>query len=503
MSKIKNISLTTLFQKRCEESKELPSFDRALLSFLNGEVLSDDVSIFFPPALKSLPTKANSNFYLQELLEFSLFNALAFSKKSPQLEKCLDSIQSFKEIKSLQLNSVSLEVIKLLLQKEESNFFTRQWETGAIFLNKENIHNDFQITALKDHSLIATLWFLLGRKRDDTQLLENVEKSLVWLLNVYKPGHHSFLLSEEKFLSWDSSLFIYLFLSLQERYFDCFYLKKLKGELYEELLGSIENRRGFKNLRLLLLIECYAKQNFPLNEKKKPLNLNTTNYLDEELGIYSVKKKFYSLLVSCVGYQSGLASLVFDEDLSVVNMGPHTSPLGKSDNFGIINNMRDLHSFSDFSLTGMNIEEESISAVVKAGVPKERANSPWSLGNEKSLYWLECGFQLKEKALSLSMHPICFKSFKEHYYLFFVKAQTCEANGSSLEHGSLEHKKINSKFLAFKSDKKSFKLSFLEGKQDVEVLSLPGGDNFWSAHFLVAFPFSENQRTLNCEITLT
>ena len=172
-------------------------------------------------------------------------------------------------------------------------------------------------------------------------------------------------------------------------------------------------------------------------------------------------------------------------NIEIVAMGPQQLPLGVMENFGIYREAANgAGEFAD-----LIHEEEQLSGWLKLCSYGTTLPEP---GNE----WLHVDLKTKSDYLTLTFKPRVQRS--DLYFAFFVKAKEAKVEGRpALKPRSLDRIRGKNQEIFFK-DADEFLYLRTPDLVEIEVIPLAGGNHFFSANFLVAFPI---QKSLTLEIS--
>lgn len=166
-------------------------------------------------------------------------------------------------------------------------------------------------------------------------------------------------------------------------------------------------------------------------------------------------------------------------NVEIVAMAPQQLPLGVMENFGIFRKSANgAGEFADI----VHIEEQ-LSGWLKL------CNYGTALP-EPGTEWLHVDLKTKNDYLTLTINPKNERS--DLYFAFFVKAKEAKVEGRpALKPRSLERIQGQVKEIFFKDADEFLSLRLLN-PGDIQVIPLAGGNHFFSANFLVAFPIKKS-----------
>ncbi|GAB5410965.1 MAG: hypothetical protein ChlgKO_00790 [Chlamydiales bacterium] len=172
-------------------------------------------------------------------------------------------------------------------------------------------------------------------------------------------------------------------------------------------------------------------------------------------------------------------------NIEIVAMGPQQLPLGVMENFGIFREAANgAGEFADIIH-----EEKQLSGWLKLCNYGTALPEP---GNE----WLHVDLKTKTDYLTLTIRPK--KERADLYFAFFIKAKEAKVEGQqALKPRSLDRIRGEIQEIFFKDADEFLSLRTPDLVQ-IEVIPLAGGNHFFSANFLVAFPI---QKSLTLEMS--
>ncbi|MDX8431505.1 MAG: hypothetical protein SNF33_06890 [Candidatus Algichlamydia australiensis] len=166
-------------------------------------------------------------------------------------------------------------------------------------------------------------------------------------------------------------------------------------------------------------------------------------------------------------------------NVEIVAMAPQKLPLGVMENFGLFRlPPNDAGEFSD-----LKYEEDFLEGWIK--LCQYGTDHP-----EPGKDWIYTEVKTKPDYLTFTFTPQ--KPEVDYYIVFFIKAKEAKVEGRpSLKPKCLERLRGEVGEIFFKDADEVLSLRTKEPTK-IEVIPLAGGNHFWSAHFLVAFPINES-----------
>jgi len=255
---------------------------------------------------------------------------------------------------------------------------------------------------------------------------------------------------------------------------------------------QLQRQRENKIPYYFLILESWLTDNYP------PIN-STTLHLpskinDSNFSLVGNRQEDISSVATLFGGGTGMGCLHY-QDVHIVNYGPQHLPLGDCRGFGLDGGTFSLKSSSQIiETTDMFFKVAGISKL--ASRPKERQSAALFRQGEHSGFWIDAKQQFQERRLCLELTFNGFLRLSSVAFVFFIKASSCLMGGKTLvKPRSFERYRGKAAPLEFHGKNGVILLEALhEGYQEVQVIPLGGGENFWGADFLTAYVCSDEQR---------
>jgi len=173
------------------------------------------------------------------------------------------------------------------------------------------------------------------------------------------------------------------------------------------------------------------------------------------------------------------------KDVNVINYGPQNTPLGDCKGFGLEGGQLLLADFitelsvssGGFSIQGMSRMSSSVNKK-----DSESASHPNHAG------WIATCQEYKNKNLWIKTQFQRLFDQEELLFTFFVKCKQCIVNEDKIiRRRSLNRYGGRAEKIEFKGNKSSVFLLAGQNHEEMHVIPLGGGGNFWGADFLVAY----------------
>jgi len=194
------------------------------------------------------------------------------------------------------------------------------------------------------------------------------------------------------------------------------------------------------------------------------------------VGLMKFSSSQWSMACCLSGWNSGVFSY-HKNYVSIVNSGPQLAPLDDLEKFGIERTC----SLTSRSFNDVTWEKTAFNFRLK-GWTKIFAHPAWmqidaSFAAQKLT--LSCLLQEERPSDNLAM-------------VFYVKCDQLVIGGKeTLRAGSLERYKGKSLPLELQSENEKIFIESLS-EQEMQIIPLAGGEHFWGAHFLIAFPLGQD-----------
>ncbi len=205
-----------------------------------------------------------------------------------------------------------------------------------------------------------------------------------------------------------------------------------------------------------------------------PLKLNSKPFAEEmTVGLMKFMTPQSSMACSLSGWNSGLFSY-HKNHAAIVNAGPQLAPLDDLEKFGIDRTC----SLSSRTFNEITWEKTAFNFRLK-GWTKIFSHPAWmqiDASYEVQKLKFSCLLQEDRPSDDLAM-------------VFYAKGNQLVIGGKeTLQAGSLERYRGKAVPLEIRAEDEKIFIE-LEGDQEMQIIPLSGGEYFWGAHFLIAFPF--------------
>ncbi|MCB1082289.1 MAG: hypothetical protein KDK63_03995 [Chlamydiia bacterium] len=212
-------------------------------------------------------------------------------------------------------------------------------------------------------------------------------------------------------------------------------------------------------------------------------NINRTDPLttmDRSLGLLRYSYGEMSFSATASGNQTGLAALQ-KKEISIVSMGPHYAPLGVEGNYGV----RRLSNGSQEGFKDLTIQSEEGRGKIEGWTRTSCQSAEESI--ESYLYFQ---FLAEKEGLSLTVRK-SHDTKEELFFVFFVSAElaTLEEDGA-LFPKTLKRFEGKAQKVVFEKNASRLEIAQkFEG--EMQIIPLAGGNHFYSADFLIAYPLKK------------
>lgn len=221
-------------------------------------------------------------------------------------------------------------------------------------------------------------------------------------------------------------------------------------------------------------------------QQPEPLRLSGL-YKDESLLLAGYRSEIVSVASTLAGGGTSMGSLCRG-DLQIVSFGPQHYPLGDCRGFGIETQQGwESQSTVKVSLADKSYCVEGIARV--SPEPKTSTQRATYRNGEHSGTWIEAKQIFRNEQLTIEAIFHGLFDVSSLLFVFFVKANSCTIESlKEVKQRSFERYQGEVKKIILHGDKEILEIEAQEKQGGMQVIPLGGGDNFWGADFLVAYP---------------
>ena len=367
-------------------------------------------------------------------------------------------------------------VIAVLLDTPWKELEISQFPSGACSTDTSGYSLSGEVPQPVFHAELGSLLFLYAKITSSTHILAAALRLTEWQKNTLDHACVPFcgLFAKEGEIS-EKSLIIHNFLLFNAAGKTSEEFKSIAQNLYQQ----IESQNLFDIPAYLVALSKV----FPLDaaEDNQAQSLLLSSIEDTSIGLVGFRSPTFSGVSALFGRGSGMGC-IHAGDVRIVCLGPQYMPLNDCRGFGIDGDGRLLKNYLKDVHTGDN---QSVIKGTSRMVSASLKNDFFTSG--ASGIWIDVQQTWKDKEMKLE---VMFREVLEREALafsFFVRAQICKMeNGKIIKRRSLNRYLGPSTFIHFEGETSSLALISEEQHEEMHIIPLGGGDNFWGADFLVS-----------------
>ncbi len=411
------------------------------------------------PAISGLTIDEVDQYLL--LLRDLAWRILEGAEDHAGLKKRLGQLLRQRYPSELQLPHAYLVLLAHLLKLQPLSVHPYQLPNGATCLDVLGLCSGAQVPELAQFAELGSLWMILGVHLKNETLMYAGLKAALWQIHTLDHRglpHLSLWTRATTFQPTILASSNHLLFTLAHR---------LTGDAGFYEAAQIQKHYGWNPAslagKLLTLVP----------EKINPLVKLSHRPFAEEMTVAMVKfsNPEWSMACSLSGWNSGIFSY-HRNNVAIVNSGPQSTPLDALEGFGIdrtcsVNSRR----FNEI------LWEKTAYHFRLKGWTKVFAHPTWIQMDgyyEAQKFTLSFLLQEGQPRENLAM-------------VFYIRSDQLVIGGkTTLQAGSLERYQGKSMPIELRSGSE---MIFIEpSDQEMQIIPLAGGDHFWGAHFLIAFP---------------
>lgn len=487
--------LNTLYQPRHNVYSKAPSYEKIFRGFFEGHCINDrliDKLLQFDDVQKGL-TPWSSIIHWQELLSLLLIlherNELEqYASQLIERIRCLNACFVWHELQPVAMYRA---ICAHLLGQPFKEPIICQHASGTAPLEWGKRWSWGSIPHSRFHAEIGFLWCLYGQLRKDVRYFKAAESLAEWQLNILDYYYLPFcgLFSHEEDAS-ESRLLIHHFLlfSAVAAFAARSDMAALAKKQYERIaalasIGKVE----FSSLNLAY--DKWLSKYFC----KLPYTLPTlpSVFKDEELALAGCRSMSGSAVSTLSGGGTSMGCL-YREDVQIVSFGPQHLPLGDCRGFGIESQENHLPQ-SQIEVSAAN-QAYSIQGLVRLSPrPKTSVSQATFRNGEHSGFWIDVKQNYQNKQLTIETIFRGLFDISMLAFVFFVKARSCAVNSKVVNLRSFERYQGKIKDITLHGEQATLMIEAGRNQGEMQVIPLGGGNNFWGADFLVAYPLVSDE----------
>jgi hypothetical protein len=367
----------------------------------------------------------------------------------------------------LQLPHAYLVLLAHLLKFEPLSIESQQMPNGATCLDALGYIKGAQLPEPSQLAELGSLWMILGVVLKKEALIYAGLKAALWQTHTLDHRglpHFSLWCRASTFRPSHLAYSNHLLFTLAYR---------LTSDPGFNHAAQIQKHHGWDPVSLAgkLLTLVPEKISTPLKPTSKPFAEEMT------VGLMKFMTPQWSMACSLSGWNSGVFSY-HKHHAAIVNSGPQIAPLDDLEKFGVDRTC---------SLTSRTFNE----------ITWEKTQFNFRMKGWTKIYahpaWMQIEAYYEAQKLKLSCHLQEDRPSENLAMVFYLKGDQLVIGGKeTLQGGSLERYQGKAVPLELRAEDEKIFIEPL-GDHEMQIIPLAGGEHFWGAHFLVAFPFSEGK----------
>jgi len=383
------------------------------------------------------------------------------------LKKRLGQLLLQKYPSDLQLPHAYLVLLAHLLKFEPLPIEAEQMPNGATCLDVLGYIKGAQLPEPSRLAELASLWMILGVVLKKEALVYAGLKAALWqtyTLDHRGLPHFSLWSRAVTFRPSELAFSNHLLFTLAYR---------LTSDPGFNHAAQIQKQYGWDPVSLAgkLLTLIPEKRPTPLRLAFKPFAEEVT------VGLMKFITPEWSMACTLSGWNSGLFSY-HKHHVAIVNVGPQMAPLDDLEKFGIDRTC---------SLTSRTFNE----------ITWEKTQYNFRMKGWTKIFahpvWMQIEAHFEAQKLKLSCRLQEDRDTENLMLVFYLKEDRLVIGGKeALQGDSLERYQGKAVPLELRAEDEKIFIEPQIGEQEMQSIPLAGGDHFWGAHFLVAFPFRES-----------
>jgi hypothetical protein len=485
-NKLSTYSLSTL-----DHSQETPlekSTFSLLKNILNADELQEAIS-----SLSNFTTSKETE--IQDIEELFCWCYLYFSIQPKNIQHLLQSL--IQKCKKSYLAFHSSYIQTLLALSEHFIAVTPEFSQIIIneqraqpFLNNDLCGNKINIPLPLYQAKLGTLWAYLGKQLKLPQFIQHAVKIGLWQLETLTTNQTPFFSlfvpeaahSFSKYLHSLSLLFFSLSQTDPSRDW-----KKIAEQQFTHLK---QHPTSSPPSTLSLLLE-HALEKLPsIQTNTSPLH-SSSFYFDKQCSLICIKESQWNVACTLVGGNTGLGTITLG-DLSLVNFGPQTLPLGTCSTFGINKSIQEQQRTPSRVILDSKKRTFMMQDTIRL------------TSNDTSIFpnqWMEITMQFCPNNLNIKITKLELETEEEVAFTFYLQTPHCQLeNGTELQRRSFDQYHGASSAVWCRSNNNQLVITSDEFFEEMQLIPLGGGSNYWGTDFLLAFPLGKKQNTFSWNI---
>lgn len=361
-----------------------------------------------------------------------------------------------------------------------------QLESGAVPLEWDGYWTWAEIPHVRFHAELGVLWCLLGKLQNDEALVTAAVRLAEWHLNTL--DFHFFPFSGLFIQEADASLcslltnnyLLFHAVALLAGHSKMEYAAQRQMEYLEKLIGSGHHRIH----PLAPLLEELIEQQ---GTKSEVVLLDLpVEIRDPHTDLAGYRSQDCNIVSTLFGGKTGLGCFHY-KDVQVINYGPQHLPLSDCQGFGIEGGVFSYKNALDANKPTAEHGYHLKRQVRVAALSPSHQSAPLYRNGTPSGIWMEAQQHFHQGTLKIDATFLGLSCPESLAFTFFVKAKHCSVNGSVVNPRSLARYRGKPSPICLHGEDAALWIEAESENGELQVIPLAGGDNFWSADFLLAY----------------
>ncbi len=400
------------------------------------------------------------------LLRDLVWRVLEGAEDHAGLKKRLGQLLLQRYPSDIQLPHAYLALLMHLLKFEPLPIESQQMPNGATCLDALGYIKGAQLPEPSQLAELGSLWMIIGVLLKNEALIYAGLKAALWQTHTLDHRglpHFSLWSRASTFRPSNLAFSNHLLFTLAYR---------LTSDPGFNHAAQIQKYYGWDPVSLAGKLQMLVPEKI-----QTPLKLSFKPFAEEmTVGLMKFMTPQWSMACSLSGWNSGVFSY-HKNHAAIVNCGPQLAPLDDLEKFGIDRTC----SLTSRTFNEIIWEKTPFNFRMK-GWTKIFAHPAWmqiEAHYEAQKLRISCQLQEDRIAEGLAM-------------VFYLKGDQLAIGGKeTLQGGSLERYQGKALPLELRAENEKIFIE-PEADQEMQIIPLAGGDHFWGAHFLVAFPLQES-----------
>jgi hypothetical protein len=401
------------------------------------------------------------------LLRDLVWRVLEGAEDHAGLKKRLGQLLLKKYPSDIQLPHAYLVLLTYLLKFEPLPIKSQQMPNGASCLDALGFIKGAQLPEPAQLAELGALWMILGVHLKNETLLYAGIKVALW--QIHTLDHRGF----PHFSLWSRAAAFHPTILAASNHLLFTLAYRLTSDPGFNQAAQIQKHYGWNPISLAgkLLTLVPEKISAPIKLSYKPFAEEMT------VGLMKFATQQWSIACSLSGWNSGVCSY-HKNYVAIVNSGPQITPLDDLEKFGVDRTC----SLTSRSFNEITWEKTAFNFRMK-GWTKIFAHPAWMQ--------IEAYYEAQKLTLSCLLQE--GRPFDNLAMVFYARCDQLGIGGKeTLQAGFLERYQGKSLPLELRAGNEKIFIEPLSD-QKMQIIPLAGGEHFWGAHFLIAFPLTNGK----------